>query len=139
MWFMNRSSNSATLLLPIEPFEALDDADFLLFVGKKVRDARSRRGLTRKMLAREADVSERHLAQLELGEGNVSIVLLRRITTALNIPIAEVFTVEKPRSAAELALRQILERVPNSQLESVVSRLRREFGEGDRARRGRIA
>ena len=139
MWFMNRSSNSATLLLPIEPFEALDDADFLLFVGKKVRDARSRRGLTRKMLAREADVSERHLAQLELGEGNVSIILLRRITSALNIPLSDVFTVEKPNAAAELALRQILERIPNQELETVVARLRREFATDDRARRARVA
>jgi XRE family aerobic/anaerobic benzoate catabolism transcriptional regulator len=130
---------SSTSLTAIQPVGALQDAEFLLFVGAKVREARSRRGMTRKMLAREADVSERHLAQLELGEGNVSIVLLRRITTALNIAIAEVFTLEKPHSVAELALRQILERVPHSQLESAVSRLRREFGENDVARRGRIA
>jgi XRE family transcriptional regulator, aerobic/anaerobic benzoate catabolism transcriptional regulator len=126
-------------LSPVETVEGLKDAEFLLFVGAKVREARSRRGMTRKMLAREADVSERHLAQLELGEGNVSIVLLRRITTALNIPIAEVFTAEKPNTVAEIALRQILGRVPASQLEEVVSRLRREFGESERARCGRIA
>ena len=52
---------------------------FLLSLGKRVRELRNRRGLTRKMMAREADVSERHLAQLEAGEGNVSIVLLRRV------------------------------------------------------------
>jgi XRE family aerobic/anaerobic benzoate catabolism transcriptional regulator len=126
-------------VLPIEPVEAFDDAEFLLFVGKKVRDARSRRGMTRKMLAQEADVSERHLAQLELGEGNVSIILLRRITTALNIPLADVFTMEKPGAAAEVALRQILERIPRQQLDSVVARLRGEFGADDRTRRGRIA
>jgi XRE family transcriptional regulator, aerobic/anaerobic benzoate catabolism transcriptional regulator len=136
---MPPSSTSFGITTRPESIAALQDAEFLLFVGAKVREARSRRGMTRKMLAKEADVSERHLAQLELGEGNVSIVLLRRITTALNIPIAEVFTVERPHSPAELALRQILERIPNSQLESVVSRLRREFGENDRARRGRIA
>lgn len=126
-------------VLPIEPVEAFDDAEFLLFVGKKVRDARSRRGMTRKMLAQEADVSERHLAQLELGEGNVSIILLRRITTALNIPLADVFTMDKPGAAAEVALRQILERIPRQQLDSVVARLRGEFGADDRTRRGRIA
>jgi XRE family aerobic/anaerobic benzoate catabolism transcriptional regulator len=126
-------------IVPAEPVGAFQDAEFLLFVGGKVREARSRRGMTRKMLAHEADVSERHLAQLELGEGNVSIVLLRRITTALNIPISEVFTVERPNTAAEAALRQILERVPSPQLDAVVSRLRNEFGENDRARRGRVA
>jgi len=138
-------SSMSRLTLPVrsipatEPVGALQDAEFLLFVGNKVREARSRRGMTRKMLAHEADVSERHLAQIELGEGNVSIVLLRRITTALNIPIGEVFTAERPNAEAEDALRRILERIPRAQLETVVSRLRREFGENDLARRGRIA
>ena len=59
---------------------ASSNGDFLLFLGKRVRELRNRRGLTRKMMAKEADVSERHLAQLEAGEGNVSIVLLRRMT-----------------------------------------------------------
>ncbi len=48
------------------------DGDFLLFLGKRVRDLRNLRGMTRKLVARKADVSERHLAQLEAGEGNVS-------------------------------------------------------------------
>jgi XRE family transcriptional regulator, aerobic/anaerobic benzoate catabolism transcriptional regulator len=122
-----------------EPTGAFDDTDFLLFVGKKVRDARSRRGMTRKMLAQEADVSERHLAQIELGEGNVSIVLLRRITNALNVPVADVFQAEKPNSSAEAALHQILHRVPHHQLESLVARLGREFGEDDKSRHARIA
>ena len=96
---MGRLSQLVRPLPPTGPVGVLHDAEFLLFVGNKVREARSRRGMTRKMLAHEADVSERHLAQLELGEGNVSIVLLRRITTALNIPIAEVFTADKPNAA----------------------------------------
>ena len=50
--------------------------------------------MTRKMVAREADVSERHLAQLEAGEGNVSIVLLRRIAAALNVSLVELFAPE---------------------------------------------
>jgi XRE family aerobic/anaerobic benzoate catabolism transcriptional regulator len=122
-----------------EPPGAFEDTDFLLFVGKRVRDARSRRGMTRKMLAQEADVSERHLAQIELGEGNVSIVLLRRITNALNVPVADVFQAEKPNSSAEAALRQILDRVPHHQLESLVARLGREFGGDDKSRHARIA
>ena len=67
---------------------------FLLALGKRVRELRNRRGLTRKMMAREAEVSERHLAQLEAGEGNVSIVLLRRIAAALHVSLAELFAAE---------------------------------------------
>jgi XRE family transcriptional regulator, aerobic/anaerobic benzoate catabolism transcriptional regulator len=136
---MTSFSKSIEAIVSSEPLGAFDDADFLLFVGKKVRDARSRRGMTRKMLAREADVSERHLAQLELGEGNVSIVLLRRITNALNIPVAEVFQAEKANSPSEAALRQFLDRVPHHQIDEVVARLRREFGADDKARHARIA
>src|SRR5258708_20466961 len=70
------------------------DVDFLLFLGKRVRLLRNLRGMTRKMVAREADVSERHLAQLEAGEGNVSIVLLRRSAGALNVSLVELFAPE---------------------------------------------
>src|ERR1700678_2253476 len=133
------SLSKSAQVLPVEPIGAFDDASFLIFVGKKVRDARSRRGMTRKMLAEEADVSERHLAQLELGEGNVSIVLLRRITNALNIPLADVFQAEKANAALESALRQILDRIPHPQLSAVVERLRGEFAADDKARRSRIA
>jgi XRE family transcriptional regulator, aerobic/anaerobic benzoate catabolism transcriptional regulator len=125
--------------LPLTASEAAEDAAFLLFVGQKVRDARSRRGMTRKMLAQEAEVSERHLAQIELGEGNVSIVLLKRITTALNIPMAEVFSAEKQNAAAEDAVRRILAHIPERQLDAAVARLRAEFGDADRDRHERIA
>jgi XRE family aerobic/anaerobic benzoate catabolism transcriptional regulator len=139
MFEMTSPIDLPNTVLEAEPVGGLDDAEFLLFVGRKVRDARSRRGMTRKMLAREAEVSERHLAQLELGEGNVSIVLLRRITTALNVPLADVFTIDKPNAVAETALRRIMERIPNQQFETIVARLEREFGADDGARRGRVA
>ena len=58
---------------------AISEGDFLVFLGKRVRQIRNLRGMTRKIVSHESDVSERHLAQLEAGEGNVSIVLLRRI------------------------------------------------------------
>jgi XRE family aerobic/anaerobic benzoate catabolism transcriptional regulator len=137
MPIMSKSGHPSLPAKP--PLGTFDDAEFLTFVGKKVRDARSRRGMTRKMLAQEADVSERHLAQLELGEGNVSIVLLRRITNALNIPVADVFLAEKPKTPSEIALGQILNQIPRQQIEAVVARLRLEFGADDRSRFGRIA
>src|SRR6202451_4774080 len=109
---MSRLSLPVRPLPPTGTVGVLHDAEFLLFVGNKVREARSRRGMTRKMLAQEAEVSERHLAQIELGEGNVSIILLRRITNALNIPVADVFQADKQNSPTDAALRQILDRVP---------------------------
>src|SRR5260370_27008252 len=67
--------------------------EFLVSLGARVRDLRTRRGMTRKTLAHESDVSERHLAQLESGEGNISILLLRRIATVLNVSLEELFSV----------------------------------------------
>src|SRR5580692_8173729 len=96
---------------------------FLEFLGKRVRALRNRRGLTRKMMAREADVSERHLAQLEAGEGNVSIVLLRRIAAALHVSLAELFAPEVEEPAEKLMIQRFLERLPNHRLEDVVFRL----------------
>jgi len=48
---------------------------FLVGMGERVRLLRARRGLTRKALAKEADVSERYLANLESGVGNASVLV----------------------------------------------------------------
>lgn len=112
---------------------------FLLFLGKHVRELRNRRGMTRKMMAREADVSERHLAQLEAGEGNVSIVLLRRITAALSVSLAELFAPEAETQHEKLLIQRFLERLPAHRVEEAMQRLTREFGDEEKARRKRVA
>ena len=91
------------------------------------------------MVAHEADVSERHLAQLEVGEGNISILLLRRIVRALNVSLVELFTPEAEGPAERQLIQRFLERVPAHRLNDVVHRLMRDFGNGDEARRNRIA
>ena len=118
---------------------ASSNGDFLLFLGKRVRELRNRRGLTRKMMAKEADVSERHLAQLEAGEGNVSIVLLRRIAAALHVSLAELFAVETETRHEKILIQRFLERLPAHRVEDAMSRLMREFGKEERERRLRVA
>src|ERR1700733_3161324 len=63
---------------------------FLVGMGERVRLMRARRGLTRKALAKEADVSERYLANLESGVGNASVLFLRQLMKALNCTLAEI-------------------------------------------------
>lgn len=111
----------------------------MVSVGKRVRELRARRGMTRKQVAKEAEVSERHLAQLEIGEGNVSIVLLRRITAALNVSLAELFAPEAEEQAEKRVIQRFLERLPATRLEDVAMRLMREFGKDEMLRRTRIA
>ena len=53
---------------------------FLIALGERVRALRARRGMTRKALAQATDVSERHLANLEYGVGNASILVLLQVT-----------------------------------------------------------
>lgn len=112
--------------------------DFLLSLGKRVRELRNRRGMTRKMMAYEADVSERHLAQIETGEGNVSIVLLRRITEALNVSLAELFAPETEERNADL-IQRFLRHLSANRRDDFMQRLMREFGHESRIRRGRVA
>src|SRR3989454_10324792 len=77
--------------------------DYLALLGDRVREARARRGMSRKLLAGDSGVSERYLAQLEAGQGNVSILLLRQIATALNLSLTELLA-EDPGDAVELTL-----------------------------------
>jgi XRE family aerobic/anaerobic benzoate catabolism transcriptional regulator len=115
------------------------DRQFLAAFGKRVRELRERRGLTRKLLAREANVSERYLGQLESGDGNVSIILLRRIASALNVTLSDMLTPEPEEAAEQRLIRRFLSQLPPHRLEEVIFRLTREFGPGEAAQRKRIA
>jgi XRE family aerobic/anaerobic benzoate catabolism transcriptional regulator len=117
----------------------MSDPEFLSALGRRVRETRERRGLTRKVLAEQADVSERYLGQLELGEGNASIVLLRRVAAALNVTLVDLLDGDPKNAEGERLVRRLLDRVPAAQLEHVVARLTREFGRDEAARNRRIA
>ena len=60
-----------------------EEAAFLQELGRRVRRARHDAGLTRKQLAESSGLSERYLAQLEAGEGNISVLLMRRVARVL--------------------------------------------------------
>ena len=59
------------------------ETGFLEQLGQRVRTMRALRGMSRKVLAKVSGISERYIAQLESGKGNVSIVLLRRVSNAM--------------------------------------------------------
>lgn len=86
-----------------------DDRLFLLALGQRVRELRNRRGITRKALARDTGVSERHLANLEYGEGNVSILVLAQVAAALQCPLAELTGDVTTSSPEWLMIRSLLE------------------------------
>ena len=118
---------------------AVTDEAFLHALGERVRDARARRGMTRKILARDSGVSERYLAQLESGLGNASVLLLQRIAAALDLSLTEILQ-QDPEQPAELALIwQFLQRLPMQKLALVRSQLLRDYGTAHTDRMKRIA
>ena len=61
-------------------------------------------GMSRKMLAKKSGVSERYLAQLESGQGNISILLLRKVATAIGIKLDELMAEKEVETPAEESL-----------------------------------
>ena len=123
---------------PDDAAQHTDDTDFLVAMGRHVREARERRGMARKVLSQNANVSERYLAQLEAGEGNASVLLLRSVARALGIPVTELLDPQES-SVEQRLIRRFLERLPEHRLEDVVFRLMRDFGHEEAARKKRIA
>src|SRR5258708_35046321 len=125
----------------------LSGEQFLVSLGSRVRDLRKRSGMTRKTLARESEVSERHLAQLESGEGNISILLLRRIAAVLSVSLEELFAPrqqsgqqdDQQRTSQKQTILRFIERLPGHRLEEAAARLLRDFGPDQDLRLSRIA
>lgn len=114
------------------------DADLLAGIGRRVREARERRGMARKALSEQSSVSERYLAHLEAGEANVSVLLLRNVARALDVPLTDLI-VTQDASVEHRLIRRFLDHLPERQLEEVVFRLMRDFGPEAAARKRRIA
>jgi XRE family aerobic/anaerobic benzoate catabolism transcriptional regulator len=125
---------------PQDEQETAAEADYLTLLGERVRETRARRGMTRKLLARDSGVSERYLAQLETGQGNISILLLRQIAKALDIPV-EALVLQGPEPPVDLVhTTEFLRRMPAAELADARRLLVQHFGGVDlEARRGRIA
>src|SRR5207244_3155188 len=71
-------------------------SDFLSQLGERVRAWRAEHATTRRALAASSGVSERFLAQLEAGRGNISVLRLRELARAMGVPL-ESLVRETPR------------------------------------------
>src|SRR5213082_2565983 len=72
------------------------ESGFLDQLGQRVRTTRALRGMSRKVLAKVSGISERYIAQLESGKGNVSIVLLRRVSNAMGAHLEDLIPSTEP-------------------------------------------
>jgi XRE family aerobic/anaerobic benzoate catabolism transcriptional regulator len=126
--------------VPPSQLDARDTDAYLQRLGERVRTLRNQRGMTRKALAQHAHVSERYLAQLETGKGNGSIVLLRRISRAIGLPVTQLVH-EGAEPALDMVLvSQFLERLSPPALTEARDLLLKHFSEpSDDTYRRRIA
>ena len=115
------------------------DSEYLRQMGGALRAARARRGMSRKMLATQSAVSERFLAQLEAGTGNASVLILRQISHALNIPVDQMLPGYEERSGELRHAIELLQRLGPTQLAQAKKFLSEQFGatnhESDRRQR----
>jgi XRE family transcriptional regulator, aerobic/anaerobic benzoate catabolism transcriptional regulator len=119
---------------------ASGEAEYLRLLGDRLREARARRGMTRKILARDSGVSERYLAQLEAGQGNISIALLRQVAHAMGMPITDLVREEPDRPVELTLLIETLGRLGPKELAQARRLLGEAFGAAvESGRRHRIA
>jgi XRE family aerobic/anaerobic benzoate catabolism transcriptional regulator len=114
------------------------DAAFAADVGRKVRLGRAKRGMSRRQLAEESGTSERYLAQIESGAGNPSLLVMRAVAEALELPIAELLPQPRGASPAHSQIIELLGRVPPENLAAIAATIASQVDQAaaaDRARR----
>ncbi|MPZ37228.1 MAG: helix-turn-helix domain-containing protein [Rhizobiales bacterium] len=89
---------------------------FAAVVGGLVRSARAKRGITRRQLAEQSGASERYLAQIESGQGNPSVTILKDIADALDVPVSELLPRTGRGNEAFDRILTMLASVPPSEL-----------------------
>jgi XRE family aerobic/anaerobic benzoate catabolism transcriptional regulator len=117
---------------------ALAAGPFAAAVGRLVRSARAKRGMTRRQLAEQSGASERYLAQIEGGHGNPTVIILNAIARALDLSAVELLPPANPPGAALGRILDGLARVPPSDLPAIAELIEARAAAdpaSDRARR----
>ncbi|WP_136442550.1 helix-turn-helix transcriptional regulator [Pacificoceanicola onchidii] len=110
-------------------------ADLMLQVGARVRRAREQKGLARRVLSEMSGVSPRYLAQLESGEGNISIGLLKRVAVALEYRVEWLVGQDDPQSSDVLSVAEQFRAADRETQQAVLDALAAGADQGQRAER----
>jgi XRE family aerobic/anaerobic benzoate catabolism transcriptional regulator len=111
---------------------------FAAAVGRLVRMGRAKRGMTRRQLAQGSGASERYLAQIESGQGNPSVIVLKSIAQALDVPIVALLPPDIERTASFDRIVDLLGRLPPAELPAIAELIESRAAArsaGDRGRR----
>ena len=116
-----------------------DDEQFAADVGKLVRRGRAKRGITRRQLAGDSGISERYLAQIESGQGNPSVIVLKAIAEAFEMPAADLLPADGARAAMS-GIADMLGHLPQSEWPAIAEMVEQRVHDNARAdRKRRIA
>jgi XRE family aerobic/anaerobic benzoate catabolism transcriptional regulator len=115
----------------------LGDAAFAREVGRMVRLGRAKRGMSRRQLAQESATSERYLAQIESGAGNPSVLVMRAIADALEMPMFELLPQTGGVAAPYARIIDLIGRVPPSDLAALAEIIEGRIGQAALTDRGR--
>ena len=124
---------------PAEAVLEPDEQALLCRLGQRLRDARARCGLTRRDLALRSHVSERYLAQLELGHANPSVLVLARLAEALGLGLASLLEDATTSDIDLTLLVQWLRGQPAGSLRNLRTRLLEDSAPDLASRARRIA
>jgi XRE family aerobic/anaerobic benzoate catabolism transcriptional regulator len=111
---------------------------FLAELGQRLRKTRALRGMSRKVLAKESGLSERYIAQMESGEGNVSIILLRRLSNAMGAKLEDLLP-SADSTPDWLIIRDLLRRASKEQIAHVKAMLSDQKGATRASNQQRVA
>jgi XRE family aerobic/anaerobic benzoate catabolism transcriptional regulator len=122
---------------PVQTASEIDQAvpTLIARVGDRVRKARERKGIPRRVLSDRSGVSPRYLAQLEAGEGNISIGLLQRVAVALDHRIEWLIGEEDPWTSDALRVADLYRGATSATQQAVLNLLAPEAPETQRAGR----
>jgi len=104
-----------------------DSSDLLSLIGCRVRSLRAHRGMTRRLLVAKSAISERHLAQLEMGKGNMSIALLERVARALETDLSDLVRGGQHESVERVLISEQLQNLSTAELEKVLEWLHQRY------------
>jgi XRE family aerobic/anaerobic benzoate catabolism transcriptional regulator len=135
-----RKREKAGVAADLSPSTDAATRNFAAEVGKLVRRSRARRGVTRRQLAVESGISERYLAQIESGQGNPSVIVLRAIAQAMEMHITALLPAGGKRHEALSRINDLLGRLDASELPSIAQMIEQRIAEGAASERAqRIA
>jgi XRE family aerobic/anaerobic benzoate catabolism transcriptional regulator len=116
-----------------------ESSSALAAMGQRVRELRAGLGMTRKELAAASAVSERYVAEVELGRGNVSVLILRQLADALRVSPAMLLSVPDAAADDRAALVRLVEQAPAAALPRLRRLLEKTFVADEATRNRRIA